>query len=93
MVYDNKFEKIETVNLLFHAALEFVAHNANKMQNTCHLIPNVQKGTRAYSCDLLPMDIEKEKWLCKSFLDSLGENNDYNVKTRKAENYLGQPAS
>ena len=28
---------IETVNLLFHAALEFVAHNANKMQNTCHL--------------------------------------------------------
>ena len=49
MVYDNKFEKIETVNLLFHAALEFVAHNANKMQNTCHLIPNVQKGTRAYS--------------------------------------------
>ena len=64
MVYDNKFEKIETVNLLFHAALEFVAHNAITMQNTCHLvylIPNVQKGTRVYSCDLLPMDIVKEK--------------------------------
>lgn len=30
---------------------------------------------------------------CKSFLDSLAENNDYNVKTRKAENYLVQPAS
>ena len=45
MVYDNKFEKIEIVNLLFHAALEFVAHNASTMQNTCHLvylIPNVQ---------------------------------------------------
>lgn len=36
MVYDKKFEKIETVNLLFHAALEFVAHNANERQNTCH---------------------------------------------------------
>ena len=38
MVYDKKFEKIETVNLLFHAALEFVAHNANERQNTCHLV-------------------------------------------------------
>ena len=64
MVYDNKFEKKETINLLFHAALEFVAHNANTMQNTYHLvylILNVQKGTRVYSCDLLPKDIEKEK--------------------------------
>ena len=25
------------------------------------LLPAVQKGTRVYSCDLLPMDIEKEK--------------------------------
>ena len=25
------------------------------------LLPGIQKGTRVYSCDLLPMDIEKEK--------------------------------
>ena len=37
---------IETVNLLFHAALEFVAHNANKMQihDINKLLPNVQKA-------------------------------------------------